>query len=85
MWGNDGRELFFISLNSEVMVVSVDGSGEQFRAGSIETFFPVSLWNLSGTGFDVSNDGQQLLINTFADVDEAPIRLVVDRTSALDR
>ena len=64
MWRGDGKELFFLTPDGEMMAVAVD-AGSQFATGNPETLFRTGV--LPGAGgfrqYAVTRDGQRFLIN----------------------
>jgi dipeptidyl aminopeptidase/acylaminoacyl peptidase len=77
-WRADGQELFFLSPSRSVMSVEVD-IGERFSAGIPRELFTVSD-ALSGSGYDVSGDGQRFLFPTLpgSEGEDAPITVVLN-------
>src|SRR5437879_12174143 len=69
-WRQDGKELFYLSPEGNVMAVTVT-TGTSFAAGSPVALFqahqrqPIS--SLDVFSYDVSGDGQKVLINTKVD------------------
>jgi eukaryotic-like serine/threonine-protein kinase len=63
-WNGNGKELFYVSPNSEVMSVKLEASASGFKAGVpirlFETRVPVP--DRSGRRYDVSRDGQRFLM-----------------------
>jgi len=66
MWRGDGRELFFVSPDFELLAAGVRATGDTFEAGT-----PQALFNLHtpivtapfGSTYAVSPDGQRFLVN----------------------
>jgi dipeptidyl aminopeptidase/acylaminoacyl peptidase len=81
-WRGDGRELFYLALDGNIMSVSVEAHGSDLMLGR-----PQRLFQLSADGnFDVSADGQRFLVMTPAQKEEQPpLSLVFNWTSELDR
>lgn len=80
-WRQDGKELYFISLQNELMVVTVEEtpSGELMRSVPRRLFqtrrHPLRQANF----YDVSDDGQRFIINTVAgDPMAPPINVVLN-------
>jgi len=71
IWRRDGRELFYLSPNDDMMAVPVSAAGGQLSFGDPKPLFRVLLNSVGGRLFapyDVSPDGQRFLLN----VAEAP-------------
>ncbi len=62
LWRGDGKELFYLSNEDEIMSAEVDGSGQTFRVGRVEKLFEVN-GSRPGTVYDVTSDGQRFLVN----------------------
>jgi Tol biopolymer transport system component len=84
-WSDDGKELFFISLDSRLMVSAIrrDGKG-QLNMGEPQVLFPVRTPGgpvpiPQKQQYDVSRDGQRFLINALSDAGSlSPITLVMN-------
>ena len=86
-WAPDGKTMYFLSLDNQVMSVPVDGSGAEFRAGQVETLFPINIFAgpRISSGFEVAPDGKRFLVNSAGDVEAPRVVLVSNWTSALPR
>jgi eukaryotic-like serine/threonine-protein kinase len=67
-WRRDGKEIFFGTLDGQVMSAAVNGSGATFEVGEAHVLFPLRPKTLPGLllglpQFDVSADGQRFLVN----------------------
>ena len=70
-WRADGRELYYVSLDGELMAVDVEAVGDTLERGTI----PQPLFPLSSripdpdprNVFDVTADGQRFLVNTLVE------------------
>ena len=94
-WREDGHELFYLSPEGTLMAAAVDGQGAEFRVSGVKELFPmpVALTRQSPDGrptaagpvYDVSADGQQVLV--IARVDDRrpmPLTVVVNWHSGLE-
>jgi Tol biopolymer transport system component len=86
-WRGDGRELFYLSTDSRLVAVAVDGRGEIVKVGTVEPLFGV---RPSGGrySYDVAPDGQRFLFSAQPVEDEpmaTPITVVVNWTADLKR
>ena len=59
-WRGDGRELFYIALDGDLMAVDVDGT-EELTFSSSRRLFHVADWDRSSL-YDVTPDGQRFLV-----------------------
>jgi Tol biopolymer transport system component len=86
-WRADGRELFYIAPDNELMSVPVK-TGEVFEAGAPMPLFETQIRAAPAwPQYDVSSDGQRFLINTMTEAaaEREPITLVLDWTAAFKR
>jgi len=84
-WRGDGRELYFLSLDDELMAAAVGGSKDRFEVTKIVRLFRANLSISPRTDqnpFDVAADGQRFLVTSLGDA-EAP--RVVLQTNWLKR
>ncbi len=86
VWSRDGSELFFVSSDNRLMAVDV-AAGDAFVAGTPEPLFPISLKGSQGSPFDVSPDGQRILLNALALTDTSNLgaTLVLNWSQILQR
>jgi Tol biopolymer transport system component len=76
VWRSDGRELFYLGPNDELMAVAVTSAGDGLQLGEPARLFRIPLNDLNETTpYDVSPDGQRFLLN----VPEAPLPLLFIR------
>ena len=72
-WRHDGTELFYVSADSRMTAVDVNSAGAAFSVGKTSQLFSVGVRDqFLGIPYDVSADGQRLLINTFVDQTTPP-------------
>ena len=78
-WRDDGSELFFARAGGDLHAAEIDGSGQALVVGEINHLFS---WNMSAglrNTFDVSPDGQRvLLIRGLASSETEPLRVVLN-------
>ena len=86
VWNRDGKELFYISSNSQLMAVPVT-TGNAFEAGR-----PVPLFRVAAqrkeyevAQYDVAPDGQRFIVNSSTGAPALPISVVINWTSELKR
>jgi Tol biopolymer transport system component len=67
-WRRDGKELFFLSTNgtltTSLMVAEVDTDGTDFEVKDVKKLFDTSVPYPPYHAFDVSADGQRILVNS---------------------
>lgn len=68
VWSQDGKELFYKSLDSKLMTVPAK-TGTTFEAGAPKELFPVSTWGTAWfrRQYSVTPDGQRFLVNVRVD------------------
>ena len=74
-WGQDGRELFFISHERQVNAVTVSSNPDGLTFGTLRTLFEVPITAWLRNGMAVSPDGQRFLVSV--DDSVRPTRLNV--------
>lgn len=62
-WRRDGREILYLAPDQTLMSVAVSGSGRTFQAGATRPLFKMAVQPGAGVPFDVSADGQRILVN----------------------
>jgi hypothetical protein len=85
-WSRDGKELFYVSADSKLMVVPVKADPSSFEPGVPRVLFDLHTTRIVADNFDVSGDGQKFLINNV--VEEAtspPATVVLNWTADLKR
>src|SRR5205814_4039877 len=81
-WRRDGRELFYISADSWLTVVSFDGRRPATPRRLFQVRVPAAA-NPYLSNYDVTADGQRFLVKApVHDVTSAPIHVVTNWTSA---
>ena len=67
-WRKDGKELFFLATNgtltTSLMVADVNGDGEDFEVSGVKKLFDTPIPYPPFHAFDLSADGQRILINS---------------------
>ncbi len=61
-WRRDGRELFYLDPDNQVMAVNVDGTTSEFKAGGVKALFKFRRRS-SRSSYDVSADGQKFIVS----------------------
>jgi Tol biopolymer transport system component len=77
-WRGDGKELFYVAADGQLMAVPV-----KLGPGSFESGAPVPLFRLDSevwSGYDVAADGQRFLISSLQ-ADSLPITVVLNRAA----
>jgi eukaryotic-like serine/threonine-protein kinase len=92
MWRKDGKELFYLSLDSKMMAISVK-EGETLETGPPKALFPANAVNPYGnydvTAYNVTHDGQKFLllepVKTQQVQSVEPIYVIVNWDAALGK
>lgn len=69
-WSSDGRELFYISPDNQLMAVSIDTSRDRLDIGAPRPLFtirPRPPVRLDAYPYDVTPDGQRFVVNTLTE------------------
>ena len=86
-WNKNGKEIFYVSLDSKIMAapVKLSPDAQSLEAGTPAALFPVRiaggpvLGNANKQQYAVSSDGQRFLVNLAADEGAAsPITLILN-------
>jgi Tol biopolymer transport system component len=86
-WREDGSELFYITLDGQLVAVPITWSsdGQVLEAGVEEPLFPARVGAVQDVAlphYIVSADGQRFLLDTVVEEPAAPITIILDWTPA---
>lgn len=87
-WRRDGKELFYLSLDRNVVAVEVKENEGEFVVGAPQIFFkaPISTpYFPFGMDYDVSADGQRFLISASTEEAKPPISVVFNWTQLIPK
>lgn len=89
-WRADGRELFYLTLDGELMAVpvSIAPDGQSLRPGTPVPLFRVPVGGVQGVSmhsYVASDDGQRFLVDALLEQQPAPISLIVNWRGVSDR
>lgn len=94
-WRRDGKELFYLAPDSQLMAADVNWSGATFEVAGVRTLVHLRLapgpplYDLGLTagqiGYDVSPDGQRVLVNSPAESDVVPITAILNWPAELSK
>jgi Tol biopolymer transport system component len=85
-WRGDGRELYFLSPDDEIMAAAVSESRDRFEVNSVTPLFRVSLSVSPRTdqySYDVAADGQRFLVTASGEAEPPRVALVTNWTARL--
>jgi hypothetical protein len=94
-WRRDGKELFYLAADSELMAAEVDGSGSSFQVAAVRPLFHLLLktgiarLDLEPTSdqisYDAGPDGKWFVVNAPPIGSPPPITLITDWTPELGK
>ena len=82
IWSQDGKELFYLSIDGKMMALQIRG-GPNFDRGAPKALFDIRL--NAEAWFDVSKDGRFLIPMLVEQGASAPMNVVVNWTAALNK
>jgi Tol biopolymer transport system component len=79
-WNRNGKELFYLAPDNTLRVTPVNGQTSRFGVGTGRPLFQVHprLARLDAYPYDVTSDGQRILVNTFIEEVTPPVTLIVN-------
>jgi Tol biopolymer transport system component len=81
-WRRDGKELFYLRLDGELMAADVSSSGAAFEHGTPKPLFKATY----GSGWDVSADGKRFLFTVAGtETPQSPFNVVLNWMSILKK
>jgi dipeptidyl aminopeptidase/acylaminoacyl peptidase len=83
-WSGSGKELFFKDLTDNIFVCTVTQKGQEVEVGTPQRLFHAASPGI-GVAFDVSSDGQRVLVNHSQDEAPAPLQLVTNWLAQINK
>ena len=84
-WRRDGKELFFINNNNDLMAAEVKPGSGAFEAEAPRLVFSTGLTTIGRNRFVATRDGQRFLVITWPELAPAPINVVVNWAAEIKR
>jgi serine/threonine protein kinase/Tol biopolymer transport system component len=84
-WRRDGKELFFLTLDGELMAVDVKSKGSTLETGAVRQLFQTHRVTVSGPQYDFPANAERFIVASAGEGDSSPITLVVNWTAALHK
>jgi len=85
-WAPDGKAIYYLNFNGgDIMAVHAEAKGGEFSTGKVERLLHASGISQIFPNFDVAPDGKRFLLPGAITIDQPPITLVTDWTSALKK
>ncbi len=83
-WNRNGREMFYVAPDGVLTATAVDGRTSRFEVGASRALFPIRTRpsRLDAFPYDVTSDGERILVNEFVDEVMPPMTLIVNWTGA---
>ncbi len=83
VWRHDGKEIYYIGLDSHLTAVSANPRAGGFEVGNFQSLFEVRNVFPLGDPFDITPDGRRFLVLTQPEVSPSPMTLVLNWTADL--
>ena len=84
-WRRDGEELFFLTLDGELMAIDVKSKGSTLETGAVRQLFQTHRVTVSGPQYDFPANAARFIVASAGEGDSSPITLVVNWTAALHK
>ena len=86
-WSADGRTLYYLGTNNELMAADVDGRGARFEIGTPRSLFPMNLFlgPRLANAYAIAPDGKRLLANVAGEMAAPRVALVANWPAGLVR
>ena len=85
-WSPDGKEIYFVAGDDQLLAATVDGRGPRFEVKDVRPLFRVNMYTgprVGMYGYDVSLDGKRFLINDAGEASVPRVALVTNWTAEL--
>jgi serine/threonine protein kinase len=77
-WRGDSQEIWYAGTGGYLYTASVNTKSSEFELGAPQTMFQFSYLTPVGTPYDVSPDGQRVILSTFPEIVPTPLVLVTN-------
>ncbi|HTS36917.1 MAG TPA: protein kinase [Candidatus Solibacter sp.] len=77
-WRGDGKELWFLGPDGALRYVTVNAKSEEFESDPVRELFQLSYTAPLGDPFDISADGQRIVVTTLPESPPTPLVLVTN-------
>jgi serine/threonine protein kinase len=83
-WRRDGKEIFYLTPDRQLMVAEVNGEGSTFQVGPVRPLFSTrASIEVLAAPYAVSPDGQAFVVNSQPEASAAPLVVVAQRGRTL--
>ena len=84
-WAHDGKELFYLAPDLQMMAAQVSGQAATFESGAVRPLFSTHVAvQAMARPFDVAADGKKFLIDSVPEANSASITIMANWTSLLN-
>jgi eukaryotic-like serine/threonine-protein kinase len=63
-WSRDGREIYYLAVDNQLMVAEVNGTGNTIKVGSVRPLFPMRSTRQQRFSYDVSPESRRFFVNS---------------------
>jgi eukaryotic-like serine/threonine-protein kinase len=84
VWSRDGKELYFIAPDRQMMAVAIRASGGNLEIGTPKALFAANITAGNNVNFDISKDGR-FLIPQQEQPEGLPLTLIVNWQARLKK
>ena len=84
-WRGDSKEIWFFGMDGFLRAAAVNSRSEEFQLDPVRTVFQISYTPPVGYPYDLSPDGQRLVITSFPESVSTPMVLVTNWTAELKK
>jgi Tol biopolymer transport system component/tRNA A-37 threonylcarbamoyl transferase component Bud32 len=84
-WRGDSKEIWFTGTDLMLRAANVNPKSEEFEMEPIRPMFQITYTSPVGTPYDVSPDGQRIVLSTFPEALPTPLVLVSNWTAELKK
>jgi hypothetical protein len=85
-WRQDGKEIFYLGPDRQLMAAEIEAKGGILEVGQVRPLFSATGMTQANPLYDVSADGQHFLVRTFPEQKSGdPLTLVQNWTAGLKK
>ncbi|SPE34199.1 Serine/threonine protein kinase [Candidatus Sulfopaludibacter sp. SbA6] len=84
-WGADGREIFYVSPDNRLMVVSLKLGADTVTPSTPRELFPLPVLDTGWSPYDTAPDGQRFLLRATLEQAGAPLTVIVNWLALLKK
>ena len=84
-WRGDSHEIWYVGTDNSLKAATLNTKGEEFELDAMRTLFQVTYIVPVGNPYDVSPDGQRIILGTYPESAPTPLVLVTNWTAELKK